>query len=160
MKMVYGKKLLRITLIFIMLAVWFALWLLAEPVFAQNPCLDNQPPAFSSESQTIERNIGSAAGVDYLYWVGRFSATDPDGDTLTYSISGSDAGRFRIDPSSGTLVVGPAIIWCGKHGIQSNIEVTASDGCGQQATLNLTIVITCNDNEDETTTQRIARPGN
>ena len=40
--------------------------------------------------------------------ISTYTATDPDGDTLTYSLSGPDDGAFSIDPDSGQLRAEPA----------------------------------------------------
>ena len=62
---------------------------------------ENEPPSFADDAPTsvnvIEntpsnRNIGNP-----------FTATDPERDTLTYSLGGTDAASFDIDTSSGQL---------------------------------------------------------
>ena len=61
----------------------------------------NRPPEFREGSQT-DRSIAenTPAGVN----IGEpATATDPDGDTLTYSLSGDDADSFAIDSSTGQL---------------------------------------------------------
>lgn len=58
----------------------------------------NAPPTFSvgpTVTVTIAENTAT---------VGTFTATDPDNDTLTYSLSGASASRFGID-SGGTVTV-------------------------------------------------------
>ena len=61
----------------------------------------NSEPTFSSSTATRTLPENSAAGVNVVG--GTVAATDSDsGDTLTYSLSGTDAGSFEID-SNGQL---------------------------------------------------------
>ena len=62
----------------------------------------NEAPAFSAA--TAARNVAenSTAGTSVGAVV---TATDPDGDTLTYSLSGTDASKFSISSSSGQITV-------------------------------------------------------
>ena len=62
----------------------------------------NAVPEFSAETadRTLPENSG--AGVDVVG--GAITATDSDSsDTLTYSLTGTDAGSFEIDSSSGQI---------------------------------------------------------
>ena len=61
----------------------------------------NRAPTFDdSESPTFYVDENTAAGQD----VGNpVSATDPESDTLTYSLQGQDAASFDIDSSSGQI---------------------------------------------------------
>ena len=53
------------------------------------------PVITSTSAYTIAENVLS---------VGTITATDEDGDTLTFSITGgADSGKFEIDPNSGAL---------------------------------------------------------
>ena len=65
--------------------------------------VQQQPPAFGSQFygfELPEDTDGSANRIS----LGTVSATDPDGDTLTYSIEGGNAaGLFEIDAASGEL---------------------------------------------------------
>ena len=61
----------------------------------------NRPPEFS-DGDTTNRSVlqGSEAGTD----VGRpVAASDPDGDSLTYTLEGTDAESIDIDTSTGQL---------------------------------------------------------
>ena len=59
-------------------------------------------------------------------------ATDPDGDDLSYSLSGTDAARFTIDPTTGAVsfITPPDFENPGDNGGDNvyDITVTASDG--------------------------------
>ena len=61
----------------------------------------NEPPAFPS-TETGRRSVaeGTSAGQD----IGsRVAASDPEGDDLTYSVTGADAAAFDVDTSTGQL---------------------------------------------------------
>ena len=62
----------------------------------------NAEPAFSADSATRTLPENSGAGVAVVGGV--VAATDGDSDTLTYSLTGTDAARFEID-SSGQIKV-------------------------------------------------------
>ena len=62
----------------------------------------NAEPAFSADSATRTLPENSGAGVDVVGGV--VAATDGDSDTLTYSLTGTDAARFEID-SDGQIKV-------------------------------------------------------
>ena len=62
----------------------------------------NAEPSFSATTATRTLPENSGAGVDVVGGV--VTATDGDSDTLTYSLSGTDAARFEID-SSGQIKV-------------------------------------------------------
>ena len=65
------------------------------------------------------------------------SATDP-GDVLTYTIGGTDASSYRIDPATGQITVGPRTsLATGTH----TVEVTATDPAGGSTTQSVTITI-------------------
>ena len=57
----------------------------------------NEPPVFTSSSEPIGVSENFSAVVHTA------AASDPEDDTLTYSLAGSDAGAFSIDASSGAL---------------------------------------------------------
>ena len=66
----------------------------------------NEPPAFTGPTlgRSVDENsqIGTAVGDP-------ITATDPEGDTLVYSLSGTDAASFSIDTSSGQLKTATAL---------------------------------------------------
>ena len=74
----------------------------AERASAQEQ-VQQRPPAFGSQFygfELAENTDGSANRIS----LGTVSATDPDGDTLTYSIEGGNAAElFEIDAASGEL---------------------------------------------------------
>ena len=115
---------------------------------------DNNAPVFTegeSAARSVAENTGS--GVDIGSAV---SATDADGDTLSYALSGTDASLFSIDSSSGQLQTSAALDYESEPSY--SVIVTVSDGKGGSATINVTISVT-NVNEspvftDSTSTTR------
>ncbi len=86
--------------------------------------IENRTPVFtdgSSTARSVAENTGS--GVD----IGRaVSATDADGDALTYSLSGTDANAFSIDTTTGQLRTNAALDYETKSIYV--VSVTVSDG--------------------------------
>ena len=104
----------------------------------------NTAPSFLLESATREVAENSAAGVDVG---GPVTATDTDtGDTLTYTLEGTDAASFTIDASSGQIQTKTGVTY--DHELQPEYSVTvkADDGNGGTDTIAVTIDIA---DEDE-----------
>ena len=102
----------------------------------------NNPPVFiegTSTTRTIAEN--TAAGVHIGSAV---SATDADGDTLTYTLSGTDAAAFGIDSTTGQLKTRDALDYETKS--VYTVTITASDG---SLTDTISITITVTDITDE-----------
>ncbi len=111
-----------------------------EPeVSAQQQTETNNPPVFTDDTSTTRsiaentasgQNIGSAV-----------SATDADsGDTLTYTLGGTDASSFSIVSSSGQLQTKAALDYENKNSY--SITVSVSDGNGGTDSINVTINVT------------------
>ena len=103
------------------------------------PNSPNSPPSFGAS--LAERSVpeNSAAGTN----VGSpITATDPDGDTLSYSLTGTNTGKFTIDGATGQLKVGSETNL--DHETQSSYVVTvqASDGNGGTDSIGVTINVT------------------
>ena len=99
----------------------------------------NTAPSFLMESSTREVAENSAAGVDVG---GPVTATDTDtGDTLTYTLEGTDAASFNIDASSGQIQTKTGVTY--DHELQPEYSVTvkADDGNGGTDTIAVTIDI-------------------
>ena len=103
-------------------------------------------PVFAETSVSIEVDENSASSV----YTAEASDVDP-GDTLTYSISGTDSSLFTIDPSSGELSFNTAPDYeqpadNGKDNTY-NLSITATDSIGKQASQDLAItILNLNDN--------------
>ena len=98
------------------------------------PGQPNRAPAFPSDSVTLDVDENTAPGADID---DSPTATDPDGDSLVYTLGGTDSGHFAIVAGSGQLQTKGAL----NHENQDSyaVVVTASDG-----TLTDTIAVTIN----------------
>ncbi len=99
---------------------------------------ENRAPAFTAgasttrsvaENTAADTNIGSA-----------ISATDPDDDTLTYTLGGTDAASFSIVSTSGQLQTNAALNYESKSSYSVTVDV--SDGNGGSDSIPVTISVT------------------
>ncbi|WP_169314649.1 cadherin domain-containing protein [Thiothrix nivea] len=104
----------------------------------------NEAPEITSNGADATAELSMEEGILPVTTV---TGTDPDNDTLTYSISGgADSGLFSIGPATGVLSFTTAPDF-GKP-TDSNkdnvyeVEVAVTDGSGQQDTQTLSITIT------------------
>ena len=82
----------------------------------------NEPPTFDDGATTTRSvNENSAAGANVGAAV---SATDVDGDTLEYSLSGTDAASFSLDTSTGQIKVKSALNYEAKTSYSVTLSVT------------------------------------
>ena len=104
----------------------------------------NSPPVFT-EGRNAARSLAENTGPSIN--IGRpIAATDVDqGDTLTYSLGGTDAGSFDISLTSGQLRTKSGIVY--DHEARAHYEVTVSVSDGE-ATASITVSIAVTD-EDE-----------
>ena len=82
----------------------------------------NQPPVFSESSittLTVDENAPSGTQVG-----DPFSAVDPEGEGVEYSLDGTDAGRFGIDSSTGQMSVDGALDFEAKSTLSLNVVAT------------------------------------
>ena len=96
-------------------------------------------------AETIYENIKGAGLVSAGTAVGDASAgvTNPDGDKLSYSLSGTSS--FEIDSNSGAITVGPNDIGDGMDGAHS-FTITVSDGVtANNEVINATVMVDAND---------------
>ena len=119
----------------------------------------NETPEFPS-TETGTRNVAenTASGENVGDPV---AATDPDGDSLHYTLGGTDASSFAIDLSTGQLLTDAAL----DHETGSSYSVTVSvrdskdaDGNPDTATDDTIAVTITVDNEDEDGTVTLAPP--
>ena len=95
----------------------------------------NNPPVFSDGAATtrsIAENTPSGRNIG-----GAVTATDPDRDTLTYSLSGSDTASFGIVPTSGQLQTVVSLDYETKN--TYTVTVNVSDGNGGSDSITVTI---------------------
>ena len=120
---------------------------------------ENSAPVF--EAETTNRSVAenTASGVNIGTPV---SATDADTDTLTYSLSGTDADSFSINSTDGQLRTKDALDFEGTKKSYTVI-ITVSDGKGGSDSISVTITVTdVNENhapvftDDKPTTRSVA----
>ena len=118
----------------------------------------NEQPAFADPTATRSIAENTAAGENVGDPV---TATDPDRDSLHYTLGGTDASSFAIDSSTGQLLTGAAL----DHETTSSYSITVSvrdnkDSGGNpdtvvDDTIDMTITVI---NEDEDGTVTLAPP--
>ena len=98
----------------------------------------NNAPVFT-EGSTTSRSVpeNTSSGVDIGTAV---SATDADGNTLTYTLSGTDANAFTIDKTTGQLRTKAALDYETKTSYTFTVSV--SDGNGGSDSISATINVT------------------
>jgi nitrogen fixation protein FixH len=83
---------------------------------------------------TVAENSANGAAV------GTVGATDPDGGTLTYSLSDNAGGRFAINAATGVVTVANGSLLDYEAAISHAITVVASDGTlSSSTTLNISL---------------------
>ena len=109
----------------------------ADPEPAPSPT-QNRAPAFpgSSATRSIDENSASGANVGAAV-----RATDRDGDTLTYSLTGTDAGSFTINSISGQIMVGTGTMLDFEDKASYTVTVTATDPDNASDTIAVTITV-------------------
>ncbi len=98
----------------------------------------NNAPVFtdgSSTTRTIAENTATNVSIGSA-----LSATDADDDTLSYSLSGTDASSFSINSTNGQLKTNATLNFETKTSY--TVTVSASDGQGGSSSINVTIYIT------------------
>ena len=97
----------------------------------------NDPPVFPSEGAVLAVDENSLAGTS----VGQsaVTATDQDGDGITYSLSGDSA--FEVAPSSGVIRIaaGASLNYEGKP--RYRLTLTANDGNGGKDSIAVTVTL-------------------
>ncbi len=83
----------------------------------------NRPPAFDQDGPLTLTVVESAAGP-----IGSVSATDPDGDRVSYGLGGPDARSFEVDRDSGVLSLSGGTSLDASRRDAYAFSVTASDG--------------------------------
>ena len=102
----------------------------------------NRPPEFDSATATREVPENTEAGGNIGAPV---TATDPDNDTLTYTLDGADADSFDIGSSTGQITVGAGTTLDYKIKSSYTVSVTAADPSGSSAAISVTIAVFAED---------------
>ena len=108
--------------------------ILAKSV-AQPTGPDTTPPAFTSSDKIDSVQEGSAQGT-VIYTA---TSTD-DSPPVTYSLSGSDAENFDINPNTGVVTTKTDLNHSAKSNYEFNVVATDSEGNAASLTLELNIL--------------------
>ena len=108
----------------------------AAPAFANDAASRSFIETVGDAVVTTEGNVGAVV-----------TATDTDNDTLTYSLEGTDAAKFDIDPSSGQIRTKAGETYDREAKASYSVTVKADDGDGESDTVEVTITV---DNAVET----------
>ena len=98
----------------------------------------NRPPEFDSATATREVPENTEAGENIGDPV---TATDPDNDTLTYTLGGADVSSFDIGRSTGQITVGAGTTLDYATKSSYTVSVTAADPSGSSAAIGVTIAV-------------------
>ena len=107
-------------------------------VVKDTPPPPNNTPVFTegnSASRSIPENTGSGVNIG-----SPVSATDSDKDTLTYSLSGTDASSFSIDSSSGQLRTSASLDYDIKNSYMVMVNVSDSKGGSDSIVITIEII--------------------
>lgn len=74
--------------------------------------------------------------------IGQFTAADPEGDIITYTLADNAGGRFTIDGATGELRVGNASLLDRETGASHTIRVVARDSHGAETSSTFTVTVT------------------
>ena len=99
---------------------------------------DNTDPAFDQESAVRGLRENTGAGE---YVGDPFTATDEDGDTLTYSLEGDDAGSFAINSRTGQILTREGVTYDHEVTTEYSVTVKADDGERGDATVEVAILV-------------------
>ena len=96
----------------------------------------NAPPVFTA-TRSIPENAteGHSVGAP-------FAATDPDGDAVSYALSGADSGSFAVGRTSGQITLAAGVVLDHEAKASYAVTVTATDGGGLSASIAVTINVT------------------
>ena len=106
-----------------------------------NAVATNPPPEFADNSVTLSVNENTTSGT-----IGRVTATDPDGDAITYSVGGTDQSAFKddfsLDSSNGEITVKPDATIDHETRPSYSVTITATDAYEGTDEIDVTITVT------------------
>ena len=98
----------------------------------------NRPPAFAEHE--LRRTVLANSGPNVRVGVPIPAATDPDpGDTLVYSLEGTDAGSFEFDPATRQISTKAGVIYQFDTQRSYSVTVRVEDAEGDSDTVAVTI---------------------
>ena len=100
----------------------------------------NDPPVFQqgdNAARTLDENTAAGQHVGLP-----LTATDQDGDTLTYSLSGADAGAFDINAANGQLLTKSDVVYDFEGKRSYSVTAGVNDGNGGRDSIAVTITLT------------------
>ena len=100
----------------------------------------NSPPRFTPA--TAERTVAENAPARTRVGAQLPAATDADGDELVYALGGDDAGLFEFNTQLRLVEVKRGMTLDYEADAEHRVTMTASDGQGGSATLEVTITVT------------------
>ena len=103
----------------------------------------NAAPAFANDtaSRSFTETVGDAVVTTAGNVGAVVTATDTDGDTLTYSLEGTDVAKFDIDSSSGQIRTKAGETYDREVKASYSVTVKADDGDGGTDTVAATITV-------------------
>ena len=102
------------------------------------PAVSNQPPGTPFDNDTATNSMAEVAANGSTIGV-TAQAIDPNGDTVTYSLTVNAGGRFAINSSTGVVTVANSTLLDGPA--THTITVQASDGAGGTSSASFTIAV-------------------
>ena len=109
-----------------------------------NPDVANRPPSFLTGTRSFNVPENTVAGTDVGSLV---TATDRDGDTLTYTLEGTDAPSFSLLSTGGGAQIQTSASLNHEEKARYSVTVRVRDGRGGTDAVNLTINVTDVDGE-------------
>ena len=108
----------------------------------------NSAPAFAATTatRTLDESIGDTASASATNIGAPVAATDGDGDTLTYTLEGTDAASFDVDSGTGQLKTKAGVLY--DHEAKSSYSVTVKADDGNAGTDTIDVTITLNDQDE------------
>ena len=121
----------------------------ASPGSGRTNAPSNSAPEFASTTATrsLDENIGSATTASAENLGAAFTATNTDGDTLSFSLEGPDASSFDIDPDSGQLKTRVGINY--DHEATPTLSVTVKVSDGKDSSDTIAVTVTVNDVDEK-----------
>ena len=117
------------------------------------PAVANNAPVFTDGTSTTRSIAENTASGEHIGTA--ITATDADsGDTLTYTLGGTDATAFEIDPTTGQLKTNAALDYETKN--TYTVTVTVSDG---NLTDSITVTINITDVNELPTSTGVCKVG-